>query len=128
MATSLFLARLIGPLFLVMGIGMLVNPAGVRATAREFLASRALIYVAGLAAFVPGLAIVLTHNLWVSDWRVLVTVFGWLALIGGTVRILAPEWVTAMGSRIIDKTVVMTVGAVAVTALGAILAFFGYVI
>ena len=62
MQTSAFLAQLIGPLLLVMGVAMVANADSYRSMAREFLASRALIYIAGLLAFVPGLAIVLVHT------------------------------------------------------------------
>jgi hypothetical protein len=36
------------------------------------------------------------HNHWAADWAVLVTIFGWLLLIGGLVRMLFPG---AAGSR-----------------------------
>ena len=49
--------------------------------AGEFIGSRALIYVAGVLAFMPALALVLAHNVWVADWRVLITLIGWFALI-----------------------------------------------
>ena len=55
--------------------------------AEEFLRSRALIYLSGLLTMTAGLAIVLTHNVWVADWPVLITMLGWLATIGGAVRI-----------------------------------------
>ena len=58
---------------------MLVNRAGYHAhSAKEFLKSRALIYLAGVLTLIPGLALVLVHNVWAVDWRVLITLFGWL--------------------------------------------------
>jgi hypothetical protein len=126
MQTSIFLARLIGPLLLVMGVGMLANREGYRGMAEEFLASRALIYVAGLLAFVPGLAIVLVHNVWAFDWRVIITLLGWLSLIGGIFRLLAPQQVTAVGSAMLARPKYLTGGGIVVLALGAVLSLFGY--
>ena len=126
MQTSIFLAQLIGPLFLVMGIGMLLNRDGYRAMAHEFLASRSLIYVAGLLAFLPGLAIVLVHNVWVADWRLIVTVFGWLGVIGGVFRLLFPQQVTAVGEKMLASPGYMPVGAIGVLLFGAILSYYGY--
>ena len=56
MQRSIYLAKLIGPVFVVIGIGMLVNGAVYRAMASEFLHSHALIYLAGLLALIgrPG--------------------------------------------------------------------------
>lgn len=45
----------------------------------------------GLYALIAGLAVVFTHNLWVSDARVIVTVIGWIALASGVLFLMAPE-------------------------------------
>ena len=126
MQTSIFLAKLMGPVLLVIGVGALLSTAGYRAMAEEFLRSRALIYLAGLLALVPGLAIVLVHNVWTLDWRVLITVLGWLAMIGGVFRILCPQQVTAIGSAVIARPHTMTGAGIVMVAVGAILGFFGY--
>jgi hypothetical protein len=126
MQTSVFLAQLIGPLLLVMGIGLVANADSYRDMAREFLASRALIYIAGLLAFVPGLAIVLVHNVWAFDWRLIITALGWLAVIGGIFRLVAPAQVQAMGSAMLARSGWLTGGGIAVGALGAVLTLVGY--
>ena len=38
-----------------------------------------------------GLAIVLTHSVWVASWPVLITILGWLMTIGGAARIVCPH-------------------------------------
>ena len=126
MDASIFIARMLGPLFLVMGAGMAIGPQGYRTMAQEFLASRPLIFVAGLLAFLPGLAIVLTHNVWVVDWRLIVTIFGWLGLVGGTFRLLFPAQVKAIGLAMLEHTEWLRGGGIAVTVLGAVLAYFGF--
>ncbi|MEX1152345.1 hypothetical protein [Parvibaculum sp.] len=126
MQPSIFLAQLIGPTLLVMGIGMIVNRAAYRAMAQEFIDSRALIFIAGLLAFVPGLAIVLTHNVWVAGWPVIVTVFGWIALLAGIFRLLFPQEVTRLGTRMLANPAAFTAGGAGTILLGAILSFYGY--
>src|SRR6266446_6945915 len=88
---SVFLARLMGPIMAVVGIGVFVNGAVYRSLADEFLRSRALIYLSGLLLMTAGMAIVLNHNVWVAGWTVLITILGWLATIGGAVRIICPQ-------------------------------------
>jgi hypothetical protein len=126
MQTSLYLAKLIGPTLLVIGFGMLINRDGYRDMAREFLGSRALIYLAGILAFVPGLAMVLAHNVWAADWRIVITILGWLALVGGAFRILFPQEVTRIGTRVIGNPNTMLIGGVVTLVFGAILSFYGY--
>jgi uncharacterized membrane protein len=126
MQTSVFLAKLIGPLFLAVGIGLIVNGATYRKMAEEFLASTALVYLSGLLTMTAGLAIVLNHNVWAADWRVLVTILGWLGVIGGAVRIVVPQGTQKFGRRILAHPHGLTIAAVIWLALGAVLCFFGY--
>jgi hypothetical protein len=126
MQTSIFLAEMLGPFFLVVGVGMVVAPERVRALAEEFLASPALIFLAGLLAFIPGLAIVLTHNVWAFDWRLIVTVLGWLGLIGGAARILFPSQVKSIGTAMLAGGGWLRGGGIGATALGLILSYFGF--
>ena len=126
MSTSIFLAKLIGPVALVAAIALFLNAPSYRAMALEFLRSPALIYLSGLLTMTAGLAIVLNHNVWGLDWRVIITLFGWAATIGGAVRIAFPDRVRAIGEAMLAKPVTMTVGGALWLAFGAVLCFFGY--
>jgi hypothetical protein len=127
MPTSIFLAKLIGPVALAIGIGLIANAAAYRKLADELLRSRALIYLSGLLALSAGLAIVLSHNVWTADWRVLITVIGWLAVLGGVVRVVLPQGTEAIGRRVLQHPQSLLIAAVIWLAIGAILSFFGYV-
>lgn len=126
MQTSIFLAKLIGPLLLVMGAGILIKPADFRTMVQGFIGNTALIYLAGVLAFVPGLAVVLTHNVWTADWRIAITLLGWLALIAGIIRILLPQQVQAAGAVLIARPATLAAAGIAFAAIGALLCFFGY--
>ena len=74
-----------------------------------------------------GLAIVLYHNLWVLDWRVIITVLGWLAVIGGTMRIIFFRTVEKLGEAMLDKSWALTLAGLVWLVVGAVLCFFGYI-
>jgi hypothetical protein len=126
MDTSIFLARLLGPTMLVMGLGLLVNRSTYRTLSLEVLDSRALLFIAGLIAFVAGLAIVLTHNVWVAGWPAIITVFGWASLFAGIVRIVFPSSVMRLGRRTVDRQGFLMFGIVLYLGLGAWLSYAGY--
>jgi hypothetical protein len=127
MQTSIFLARLLGPLLLLTGAGIVLNPKSFRTIAGEVVRSVTLVYLFGFMDLAAGLAIVLTHNVWVASWRVLITLIGWLLLIRGAVRIAAPETVMGYAAKVIrNKQVIPAAGAV-VGVLGLVLCYFGYV-
>ena len=105
MTSSTYIARLMGPVLLVIGIGMAVGlmlqGEGYSSLLREFIGSRSLIFITGILALVAGLAIVNTHNLWVRDWRFLVTVLGWLLVIRGITLLVFPSIVQTLGDRVL---------------------------
>lgn len=127
MEHSTYLAQLIGPTLAIMGAALAANPKSFRSLADEFLRSRALIFLAGLLAFVPGLAIVLAHNVWVVSWPVLITVLGWLSLIGGAFRIVAPGWVTQIGRSVLIRNGWTRSAGIVMLLLAATLIYFGYI-
>jgi hypothetical protein len=126
MATSRYLAKLIGPIFLAIGIGLLLNAPLYRVMGEQFLQSVPMIYLSGLLVLPVGIAIVLAHNVWAADWRVLITVFGWLAVIGGAVRIIVPQFVQHVGAAAMHLAALPFIGGIVVLALGGVLAWFGY--
>lgn len=127
MQTSAFLARLLGPLLLAVGAGILLNPKAFRSMANEVVRSVTLVYLFGLLDFAAGLAIVLTHNVWVASWRVLITLIGWLMLIRGAVRILIPETIMRYAAGIIGNKLLVPVAGTVTGILGLVFCYFGYV-
>jgi len=126
MSTSVFLARLIGPVMLVIGLAVFANQRGFRDMAEEFMASRALLFLSALLIMPVGLAIVLTHNVWTADWRVLITIFGWLTAIGGAVRLFGPLFVVKAGRAVLKQPHFTSVAAAIWVVLGLLFCFFGY--
>ncbi|HEY2227365.1 MAG TPA: hypothetical protein VGI22_06400 [Xanthobacteraceae bacterium] len=126
MATSIFLAKLLGPILVLAAVAVYVNRKSLDTIGQEFLRSNALLLLLGFLDFTAGLAIVLTHNVWVADWRVIITLLGWLLLIRGIVRTLIPDQVKPYGVKLMRNKNAVT-GVLAVTlVLGLALSYFGY--
>ncbi len=126
METSLFLARLMGPAAIVMGAAMLINPVNMREMANDFLEHRGLIFLAGILTLVAGLAIVLTHNVWVAGWPVIITIIGWLSVVGGIFRIVFPDSVKSIGEAMLQLSGGLTAAGVALALIGGTLCYVGY--
>lgn len=124
--TSRYLAKLIGPVFLAIGAGLLLNGPIYRPMIEQFLASYAFVYLSGLLALPVGIAILLVHNVWAPDWRVIITVFGWLAMIGGVFRIVYPQLIQRLGGAVAHLSAAPAVGGALMLVLGGALSFFGY--
>ena len=126
MQNSLFLARLLGPFFLLVGLSVLINRAAMHAVVDGIARNRGLVFFGGVITFPAGLAIVLTHNVWVANWPLLITIVGWLAMVTGAVRLLAPQEAIKFGRRFYDQPNAAVFAAAIWIAIGAVLCFFGY--
>lgn len=126
MQRSIYLAKLIGPVLLAIGLGVLFNTAVFRVLAGQFLNNYALIFISGLLTLTAGLALVLAHNLWVGDWRLIITILGWLGVIGGLARIVAPQQIAAIGTGMLANGIAPMTGGFVMLVVGAVLSYFGY--
>ncbi len=128
MYTSLFLAKLIGPIFVIVGTGLLLNGDRYRAVADEVMSSHTLLYIFGAIALTGGLAIVLTHNIWVWDWPVIITIVGWLMIVRGSFRIVFPQQVEDLARKMVARwSNILLISGLLVIALGAFLCWKGFV-
>jgi len=124
MQPAIFIARLAGPLFVVIGVGILLNQTVYSAMITEAVHSPTLIYFSGLSALLPGLAILNVHRTWTGDWLVIITIFGWL--LGGVIRIVLPQTTVTLADTIYSGAAALPVVAVISLVLGAFLSFEGY--
>ena len=126
MQPAVFIARLLGPFFVVIGLGIVLNEQLYTGMITEAVHSPTLIYFSGLFSLIPGLAILNVHRTWTADWRVIVTIMGWLLVFGGCVRIVLPQLTIKTATTIYSGSTALVVVAVIALALGAFLSFQGY--
>jgi hypothetical protein len=126
MTTSKMIAGLIGPTLIAIAAGMLLNLGSFPALAEQISRDPGLIFVSGILLFVAGLAILRAHNIWAGGWPVLVTVLGWLAILGGLLRMLFPTRLAAIAAAVGGSAGGIIVGAVVLLVVGAFLSFKGY--
>lgn len=80
----------------------------------------AVVYLNGTLLFVGGVAILQAHGRWSLDWRVLVTLAGWVLAAGGLYRMIAPT-APQLGPGIGTWAVLAVL-----TLAGAVLTWKGY--
>jgi uncharacterized membrane protein len=126
MQPAVLIARLIGPLFAVLGIGMLANQTLYAEMIPEAVRIPTLIYLSGLLALAAGLAMLNFHRAWTADWRVIITVLGWMMVIAGVIRIVLPRLTASLATTIYSGPAAIAIGGAVVLVLGGFLSFKGY--
>jgi hypothetical protein len=84
------------------------------------------VVLSGFVIFVAGLAIVRNHIHWAKDWTALVTLIGWLAIIGGLARIMFPIELINLGAEVTETPYALPTLGVVLLALGGFLSFQAY--
>ena len=126
MVYSELLAGLLGPVLVAIGLAMLTNRRSLEAMAGQMPASLPVVFLAGLLLLIAGLSIVRLHNLWVADWRVVVTLAGWFSIFGGLVRMLMPEQSAAVALPVASNRGTATSSGLLFFLLGLYLSLKGY--
>ncbi len=126
MENSKMIAGLVGPSMILIGAVVLLNMQLFPRVVEEAMLSPLLVILAGLITFVVGLAIVRVHNRWTKGWPVIVTVIGWICILGGLLRALFPVLVAQIAVRVIRVPGILPIVAVIMLALGAFLSFKAY--
>lgn len=126
MVLSLLLAKVFGMLYLVAGLGMLINRAHYRQLVGKFATNHMLAFYGGAAALVTGMFMVLFHNVW-AGWEVIITLIGWIALVKGVLLILFPKAMLGLCQMFTKNDSVFVLWSVCTLILGLVLCYFGFV-
>lgn len=92
MELSIFIARILALMYLTVGIGLFLFRESYVLALRKILNNPGYALLGGFMAIVTGMAMVTFHNIWVYDWRVIITIVGWIALIKGVLLMLTPTY------------------------------------
>ena len=125
MDSSIFIARIFGLCYLIIGVGFLFNRKTFQRIMEDFCKNAALVFYGGMLSLVAGIVIILIHNVWVAHWTVMITIIGWAGLIKGVWMIIFPNTVSKFMQAYRNKTL-MLIHSIAAIAFGAVLTYFGF--
>lgn len=125
MELSLFLTKFIGLYLVGISVALVLNKRDFFAIFSAMLANPHLMALSGALRLVLGLLLVLSHNVWANDWRVIITVLGWLLLASGVIRMIYPDFTIRMAKKLFDGPwYPLLIGVVFV--FGLVLTYFGF--
>jgi uncharacterized membrane protein HdeD (DUF308 family) len=126
MENTIYLAQLLGPVFVVSSLGAMINSQGMIYLIDEFSKSNSMRYLVGVMEMLAGLALVLSHNYWQTDLAgFLITFVGWAMVFEGALWTLFPQQLTEIAGRFRSKSLMYVSGMIGIL-MGAYLVYFGY--
>ena len=125
METSIFLARVLGLFFVMSTAAILVRYKRSPVLEEKAASSPVLIHLSGFVILTLGVLLVVNHPVWTLDWRLVITITGWLVVLKGAGRILFPSAVgRAIARRRRDRRFLL--GEVVVLLVGLYLLYHGF--
>jgi len=113
---TIFFARLWGSFFIIFGSLFIITRQLGKTI--EMTDNKAFVISTGYITLILGLVTVIAHNLWVADWRVVITILGWSTLIKGISKVGFPEQIHKQAQRFKKK---QWLSALFIIILGAFL-------
>ena len=101
MEISIFLARFWGSFFVIFGLLFIITKQLGKTI--EMTENKAFVISTGSITLLVGLVTVILHNMWVADWRVVITILGWSTLIKGIMKVGFPEQIHKQAQRFKKK-------------------------
>ncbi|MEP3655651.1 MAG: hypothetical protein ABJO36_12210 [Litorimonas sp.] len=126
MTSSAYLALIFGAYIVAVAIPMLWNPMRLVSLMDDLIESPPLIFLIGVLAMTGGLSVIAFHNIWFVevwciDWRVFITILGWLAAIEGALLIIAPGPLLKIARKILHNSNALLIFGFIYLCLGAFL-------
>jgi dipeptide/tripeptide permease len=121
MEISIFFARFLGSLFI--SLGLLSIGAGFLGRVIKYTEDRTITVSTGYITFLIGLVTVILHNIWVADWRIAITILGWITLFKGVTKIGFPDHVNKQAQKFKSQ---QNLWAVVILLLGAVLFWMSF--
>lgn len=126
MEISFFLAKVLGLYMLIVGVGMVFDASRFRPLALEMLGQPPLLFLSDIISLIVGILLVVSHNIWVMDWRVAITVIAWVSFILGAFRVIFPQFIVETSRKWAQSDAFYYLSGVATLVLGVIFCYHGF--
>jgi len=87
---SIFLAKFWGWYLIIFFLILSFNPKRILQVIK-FLEDQKFVILTAFMAIIIGLLNILAHNIWEGDWRLIITLIGWVALFEGLLLFIFPK-------------------------------------
>ena len=125
---TIFLAKLIGLVFFIYGFALIFRIQLISNAFKEISTGYAHILWISFMPLIAGSAMIISHNIWVSNWTAFVTFLGWLMFASGIFRMFFYQTVMKMCGAMADKKGFFIVSGIIAVIIGGYLLYQGFML
>ena len=109
---------------MIISLAILIKPKYLKGLFVE-VENETKMFCWGVVSLVIGLAMVLSYNVWVQSWQVIITILGWLTLLKGLLVLFAPEFMKSQAKKI-ENQQWLPIALVVGVFLGLVITYLGF--
>jgi hypothetical protein len=126
METAVKIAAVMGPVYLMVGVSVLLYVKPWQQLMQKWEKDHLSLFPLMLVYPIIGLIIIRMYNVWAWDVWVLVTITGWIMLVKGVLYFLLPGNVIKESLKIKSNKLILYLGGIVATVIGAVLSYYVY--
>lgn len=126
MERSKFLGKVIGVYLIIVGVTTFMNIHQFLTYANNLMNDASLLFVTGFFTVILGILMVVSHNIWQWNWRVIITIISWLVLLKGISILLCPVTLNKMTLQLFQDENRVYIATVIDFVIGVLLCYFGF--
>lgn len=118
---TMFLATVIGWYLVILSLFTFFQYGQLKSIATEIMGNRGLFFIVAIVTLILGLLMVVSHNLWVMDWPVVITLISWLVLVSALLRLFYLDTAMKMARGFVEHPGRMRITSLVLFLLGIFL-------
>ena len=119
-----FLAQFFGIYFFIVAVAMLVHTERFVSLSRDMMSSPGLMFFSSLMTLAFGTALIISHNVWMLGWPVLITLLCWITFLKAVALLFFPS-LADWSNKLLSHSNIR-IAAVFYLCFGAVLFALGY--
>ena len=123
MNSSVFIAKVFSYYVLIVAIPMLLKPKYFKKLIKDLLSDTVVVSVMSFFIIILGLVMIQVHNIWVNDWRIIITIISWWVLLKGFVMFYNPKLLMKINKPVLQNNTTYYVALCLNIALAIFLLF-----
>lgn len=127
MDISMFLGRVVGLYLIITSLCLMLNAKTLRAVVNDSMKNTSISFLMTDIALIIGLLMINAHNLWVPNWRLIITIVGWIAFLKGLIGFLFPKIFWKLAKNFINNNLIYYISYFVSLVAGISLVYFTFV-
>lgn len=126
MDNSRFLSKAVGIYLIFVSCAMFTNMQQFMTYISSLINNSSLMFVTGFFTLILGILMVLSHNIWQLNWRIILTIISWIVLLKGATIVICPEFIDQVTLLFLQNINFAYLTAGFDLIIGILLCYFGF--